>query len=136
MEEGFSQGCPASPVFAAIVLHVILEQLQQELNIRAASRKSNGDNGDDGMGTLALILAYVDDCNALLHHHHNDIPFFLQRFTELATPLGAVLNTEKTRILTATNYASTVDKMLAHEDLAVVMQGKALQQCIKKYSTK
>ncbi|KAL7502962.1 hypothetical protein ACHAXN_001911, partial [Cyclotella atomus] len=36
--EGFSQGCPASPVFAAIVLHDILCRIQPLLEQRAAHR--------------------------------------------------------------------------------------------------
>jgi hypothetical protein len=50
VEEGFSQGCPASPVFAALVLHDILSTIQPELERRAAQRKALGDNGDDGLG--------------------------------------------------------------------------------------
>jgi hypothetical protein len=33
--EGFTQGCPVSPVFAAIVLNDILSTIQKELNLRA-----------------------------------------------------------------------------------------------------
>ena len=54
--EGFSQGCPASPVFAAIVLHVILSQIYPELEHRAAQRKANGEQGDDEMGGLAILM--------------------------------------------------------------------------------
>ena len=91
--EGFSQGCPASPVFAAIVLNDIFCKIYPELKLRAEQRKANGDLGDDGLGTLALILAYIDDVNSMLHHE--DVDFFLIRFRQLAGPLGAVLNTKK-----------------------------------------
>ena len=73
--EGFSQGCPASPVFAAIVLHDILSCIQCELEARAAQRKAHSDCDDDGMGSLGIIMAYVDDVNSVLHH--SDIQFFL-----------------------------------------------------------
>ena len=63
VNEGFSQGCPASPTFAAIVLNDILTTIQKELNVRAKQRQANGDKGDDGYGTIAIILAYVDDTN-------------------------------------------------------------------------
>ena len=43
VQEGFSQGCPASPVFAAIVLHEILSVIQKELDSRALSRLANYD---------------------------------------------------------------------------------------------
>ena len=40
--EGFSQGCPFSPIFAAIVLHEILTELQELLNNLAAHRRDIG----------------------------------------------------------------------------------------------
>ena len=134
VEEGFTQGCPVSPVFAAIVLNEILDKIQQELNQRASIRVSNGELGDDGFGTLGIILAYVDDVNSLLSH--DDATYFLQRFVELATPLGAILNTEKTRILTSTSGSSIVDKLIGSNKLKHTMRGTSLKQTIEKYSTK
>lgn len=133
VQEGFSQGCPASPIFAAIVLNEIISQLYPELEARAASRLANGISGDDGLGSLAILLAYVDDVNCVIHH--DDIEFFLRRFTELASPLGAVLNTDKTRILTTTTNSSLVQTLLNHDDLSLVIKGKQLEQTIAKYST-
>jgi hypothetical protein len=132
--EGFTQGCPVSPVFAAIVLNDILSTIQQELNLRAEQRKVNGEPGDDNLGTLGITLAYVDDCNVLLHHE--DVLFFLDRFKHLAEPLGAVLNTEKTRILTSTTGSSLVSKLLLHPQMRMNMRGKLLEQAISKYSVK
>ncbi|KAL7501724.1 hypothetical protein ACHAXN_000003, partial [Cyclotella atomus] len=107
VNEGFSQGCPASPVFAGIVvLHDILSQIQPELEAHVAHRKAYGDCGDDGLGSLGIIMAYVDDVNSILNH--SDIKYFLNRFRKLTTPLGAILNTEKTRILTTTTGESVV----------------------------
>jgi hypothetical protein len=134
VQEGFSQGCPASPVFAAIVLNEILTQLHKELALRAALRKSRGDTGDDNDGTLALILAYVDDCNILLHL--DDVKFFLDRFVQLASPLGAVLNTEKTRILTATNGTPVTTTLLTSSNPNDIATGRSLQQAIALYSRK
>eukprot|EP00956_Cyclotella_meneghiniana_P026978 scaffold59555_cov23-Cyclotella_meneghiniana.AAC.1 len=68
VKEGFSQGCPLSPVFAALVLNSILTKLQPELDARAKARLAAGDEGDDGHGSVGLVMAYVDDVNALLHH--------------------------------------------------------------------
>ena len=135
VHEGFSQGCPASPVFAAIVLNIILREIQKGLDSRAISRKSDfGNHGDDGLGTLGLILAYVDDVNALLHHL--DVKFFLDKFNELATPLGGILNTEKTRILTSTSGTSVVDALISSQDMNKMMIGTSLQQAISTYSIK
>jgi hypothetical protein len=52
------------------------------------------------LGTLGLILAYVDDCNILLQN--DNVLYFLNRFKVLAEPLGSILNMKQTRILTAT----------------------------------
>jgi hypothetical protein len=64
--EGFSQGCPFSPIFAAIVLNEILTELQDLLNSLASQRLELGIKGDDNKGTLGFILAYVDDCKAMV----------------------------------------------------------------------
>lgn len=133
VNEGFSQGCPASPVFAAIVLHDILSQIQPELNARAAQRKAYGDCGDDGLGSLGIIMAYVDDVNSILHH--SDIKYFLDRFRELGGPLGAILNTEKTRILTTTTGNSVIDRMKTHRNIGTQMAGVALEEAVAEYST-
>lgn len=116
VNEGFSQGFPASPVFAAIILKEVLTKLQADLAQRAIKRKSAGDPGDDNSGSLAIILAYVDDCNSLLHH--DDVKFFLDRFVQLATPLGAILNTEKSRILTSTSGKLLVNQLLTSNNAA------------------
>lgn len=41
VNEGFSQGCTASPVFAAIILHDILSKIQPELESHATHRALN-----------------------------------------------------------------------------------------------
>lgn len=131
--EGFSQGCPASPVFAAIVLHDILSQIQPELEHRATQRKAAGDLGDDGHGSTGFSLAYVDDVNAVLHHQ--DVQYFLQRFKALGEPLGAILNTEKTRIMTTTTGNSLVERLKNHQNKGKVLTGHILEQTIAKFST-
>ncbi|KAL7502771.1 hypothetical protein ACHAXN_000676, partial [Cyclotella atomus] len=57
VHEGFSQGCPASPVFAAIVLHDILCRIQPDLERRAAHRALNDDKGDDNLG-ISVVFWY------------------------------------------------------------------------------
>jgi hypothetical protein len=69
-------------------------------------------------------MAYVDDVNSILNH--SDIKYFLNRFRELGTPLGAILNTEKTRILTTTTGESVVDRMKSHKNIGISMAGVAL----------
>jgi hypothetical protein len=40
--------------------------------------------------------------------HHDDVEYFLQRFEDLATPLGVILNKEKTHIMTTTTGKSLI----------------------------
>ncbi len=110
VREGFSQGCPMSPVFAALVLDEILKKIDGELRERARVRKYvDRKPGDDHEGGIPLLLAYVDDCNCVLPHI--DVEFFLQQFKRYGEPLGAVMNTTKTRIMTATNGKKTSDAL-------------------------
>ena len=120
--EGFSQGCPFSPIFAAIVLNEILPELQDLLNNLASQQLELGIKGDDNKGTLSFILVYVDDCNAMVALQ--DVEPLLDKFKELAEPLGAIMNTEKTRILTSTNHRSTIENLF----------GQSMKHAVLKYS--
>ena len=132
VEEGFSQGCPLSPVFAALVLNVILKKIQPELDQRARDRVNDGDYGDDNRGSVGLLMAYVDDVNALLHH--KDVRWFLERFVELAQPRGGVLNTMKTRILTSTSHNSVIAKLISSNDASTRVAGMELDRAVTDYS--
>ena len=50
VQEGFSQGCPASPIFAALVLTSILTKINRDLSLDALTRFINGNKHDDGQG--------------------------------------------------------------------------------------
>ena len=130
VEEGFTQGCPLSPLFAGIVLTHILRQINTELMERAANRLQNNQPLDDGKGGAPIIMAYVDDTNCLLPIQ--DVHFFLQRFKDLGIPLGAVMNTDKTRIMTTTSGTSILHNLL----LQNYFLGQELQEAITLYSTK
>ncbi|KAL7506944.1 hypothetical protein ACHAXN_009287 [Cyclotella atomus] len=117
----------------AIVLHDILSQIQPELENRATQRKAAGDLGDDGNGSTGFSLAYVDDVNAVLHHQ--DVEYFLERFKTLGEPLGAILNTDKTRILTTTTGKSLVEHLKNHQNRGKVFTGQMLEKTIAKFST-
>lgn len=87
--EGFfqSQGCPVSPLFAALVLNCILRKIQPELEERAKHQLTvENEKGNDLNCSVGLIMACVDDVNALIHH--DNVEFFLNRFDELAKPKG------------------------------------------------
>jgi hypothetical protein len=60
----------------------------------------------------------------------------LSVFEELATSLGTILNTEKTRILTSTSGKSLVlDKLISSPNFNSFMKGTLLQSTISNYST-
>ena len=50
VQEGFSQGCPMSPVFTALVLGEILQEVDSHFRQKAASRHSQGNHMDDHLG--------------------------------------------------------------------------------------
>eukprot|EP00956_Cyclotella_meneghiniana_P026337 scaffold56674_cov56-Cyclotella_meneghiniana.AAC.2 len=121
---------PSLSRFAALVLNVILRTL--ELEARAEERFNTGDTGDDSKGSIGLLLmAYVHDVNALLHH--DDVNWFLKRFVELAQPRGGVLNTMKTRILTCTSNDSVIAQMTSSPDEATRQTGRDLDSAVSNY---
>lgn len=67
--EGFAQGCPLSPVFAALVLNLVLPQLNRELDARTSAR---------GLPRTDS-LSYLDDTGIFLP--------FRRHFLLLGTPL-------------------------------------------------
>ena len=102
-EEGFSQGCPISPILAGIVLNHVLRILDKLLKRWAYNRhrKNVGYEtpSDDGQGSILTILGYMDAVSALVHI--GDAAFFVEHFKKLGLPLGAELNQEKTRVRTS-----------------------------------
>ena len=90
------------------VLNAIIKKIQPELEKRAQDRFAKGEKGDEGKGSVLLLMAYVDHVNVLLHHE--DVHWFLNQFVELAEPRGGKLNTFNTRILTSTSHSSQLTR--------------------------
>ena len=120
VQEGFTQGCPLSPILAAIVLKDVLSHLDSDLRARARARLQQGNPGDDGHGGITDIFAFVDDTNAAVPLE--DVLFFLQRFQDLATPVNAILNADKTRILTSTTNSSAIPSISRDHGQAIASQ--------------
>ena len=66
VQEGFSQGCPLSPVFVGIVLHHITSKINNILQKRVTKRVRKGNLMDDNKGGVPIIMGYVDDVNTLV----------------------------------------------------------------------
>ena len=84
MEEGASQGCPLSPLFASFVVARLLEPIDGLLRERAAARLDNGDTGDDG-GRRKKICRW--GIQAPIHHT------FIGNFKHVASLRSLVLST-------------------------------------------
>ena len=90
MEEGVSQGCPLSPIFASLVVACLLKPLDKLLRARATHRLKNGNPGDDGAGGITHLLGFVDDVSACVFLA--DLKFLCDHFNTLGKPLGCFIN--------------------------------------------
>lgn len=69
MEEGTSQGCPLSPLFASFVVARLLKPIDGLLRERAANRLANGDTDDDGdgQGGISYLLSFVNVISSCIY---------------------------------------------------------------------
>ena len=130
MEEGVSQGCPLSPIFASLVIANLLQPLDIELRKRATTRLLNGDPGDNGFGGISHLLGYVVDVSACIPLA--DLQFLCDQFATIGASLGCFVNPMKTRILTSTSDHSPIpDLFHLNPTLAT-----SITDTISQYSTK
>jgi hypothetical protein len=94
MIEGFSQGCPLSSLFAALILHEILTDIKREHDSRRSGTKRKAGTGE----VEIMPIAFMDDTNILLPI--NDVAWFLKRMRTLGAPVGVIVGKDKTKILT------------------------------------
>jgi len=119
MEEGSSQGCPLSPILAALVVVRLLKPIDQSLRQRALQRLEAGILHDDNYGGRTHLLGFIDDISTLVPLE--DLLFLCEQFQQRGIPLGCFINPGKTRILTATNGISPIQAIsitnptLAHD---------------------
>ena len=131
MDEGANQGCPLSGMFASLVLHHVLVPLDMELQQRAADRLANNDRGDDGHGSVATIMSYVDDVTGSVPHV--DMAFFERRFKHHAEPLGGFWQT-KSRILTSCDGSSIIPRLRAANRVVADELENMIARCSNKPS--
>ena len=130
MEEGVSQGCPLSPIFASLVVARLLQPLDDLLKSRASARLLAGNVGDDDNGGITHLLGYVDDVSACVPLE--DLHFLCNNFASIGAPLGCFVNPMKTRILTSTSGHSPLPALrLTNPHLAT-----SISSTIAQYSTK
>ena len=99
MEEGTSQGCPLSPLFASSLLHAcLLKPIDGHLCQRAANRLVAGDTGDDDQGAISHLLSFVDDISSCVYLP--DLHFLCEQVCSRGTSIGCFVNPHKTRVLT------------------------------------
>ena len=108
-KEGSSQGCPFAAFLACLVLDDIIKRIDSDLHTRAHARKTNNSISDDGMGTRAVVMSYIDDTTVSIGFQ--DLKFFLDKFDEIGKPLGCILKSQKCQILTSTNGTSPINKL-------------------------
>jgi hypothetical protein len=130
MEEGISQGCPLSPIFALLVVSTLLQPLGIELRERAATCLRNVDPGDDGLGGITHLLGYIEDISVCVPL--KDLQFLCDIFSTIGAPLGCFVNPMETRILTSTSGHSPIpDLHYINPTLATT-----ISDTISKYSTR
>jgi hypothetical protein len=106
MEEGSTQGCPLSPILAALVIARLLLPLDTALKKRAASRLAQGNPHDDGYGGITNLMAFIDNISTVTPLE--DLLYLCQELEAKGIPMGCIVNTDKTRILTSTSGTSPI----------------------------
>ena len=112
MEEGPSQGCPLSPLFASFVVARLLKLIDGLLRERAAACLANGDTGNDGQGGISHLLSFVDDISSCVYLP--DFHFLCEQIRTRGASIGCFVNSHKTRVLTSCNGTSILPAITTH----------------------
>jgi len=81
MEEGVSQGCPLSPIFASLVVACLLKPLEKILRARVTHRLNNINPGDDKAGGITHLVGFVDNVSVCVPLE--DLEFLCDNFNAL-----------------------------------------------------
>ena len=93
MEEGTSQGCPLSPLFASFVVARLFQPIDGLLRDRAAARLTAGNTGDDGQGGISHLLSFVDDTSSCVYLP--DFQFLCEQVRSRGASIGHFVNPQK-----------------------------------------
>jgi hypothetical protein len=113
MEEGKSQGCPLSPLFASFVVARLLEPIDKLLREHAGARLATGDKGDDGKGGISHLLSFVDDISSCVYLP--DFDLLCEQVRSRGISIGCFVNPHKTRVLMSCNGMSILPTLTIHD---------------------
>jgi hypothetical protein len=113
MEEGTSQGCLLSPLFASFVVARLLKPIDGLLCERAVARLANGDTGDDGQGGISHLLSFVDDISSCIYLP--EFQFLCEQVRTRGASIRCFVNSHKTRTLTSCNGTSILPALTTHD---------------------
>ena len=130
VKEGFTQGCPLSPILASLVLQDVLIAVDIVMKKQARDRLKDKNRYDDNLGGVCNILGWMDDVNCAIPIP--DILLFMETFETEAKKVGAILNKTKTRIFT-TNTGSSIIPLVEQTYGTEIAEN--LRQAINSYST-
>ena len=102
--EGSSQGCPFAAMLACLVMHDVLTPIIAKLHERALRRRNHPTNDDDGLGSMAITMTYIDDCTVSINYE--DIQFFMDEFNALGKQMGCTLKPQKCKVFTSMSGVS------------------------------
>ena len=121
-----------SPIFAAIVLGSILSKIEEEFHAQGCHQLRSNTPLDDKKDGLPIIMVYIGDVNCLLPLE--DVKFFLKKFNEYGWKFGAIVKSEKTRILTSTASDSIMDLLQYDNKTELSLIADYLPSAINRYS--
>ena len=129
MEEGTSQGCPLSPLFASFVVARLLEPIDKLLRECAGARLATGNKGNDGQGGISHLLSFVDDISSCVYLP--DFDLLCEQVRSRGASIGCFVNPHKTRVLTSCNGTSILPTLTIHDPLLA----QSLSTSIASFST-
>ena len=113
MEEGTSQGCPLSPLFASFVVAQLLEPIDGLLQQRTAERLAAGDTGNDDQGGISHLLSFVDDISSCVYLPNLHF-LSCEQVSSRGASVGCFVNPHKTRVLTSCNGTFILPTLSTH----------------------